>query len=228
MSLLYIVSESGNDAVFYALCAERITGREFTPVPMENRKGDGEAAVRMQLKYALRQARAAAGGAESVCFIAALDNDRSPHEETHGLDRTRLIAQERNRANRKLWMQEMITTVLGQNPAEWPMPVALAVPVEMLESWIVRARRDAESQPTPYFSEADSELARLYYAPEAPPPQWKDLAAELQSECGHADKRAFYTQVVQELDAEALASRSESFRLFKAWLDGWPKAGPAA
>ncbi len=227
MSLLYIVSESGNDAVFYALCAERITGREFTPVPMENRKGDGEAAVRMQLKYALRQARAAAGGVEPVCFIAAMDNDRSPHEETHGLDRTCLIAQERGRANRKLWMQEMIDTVLGQNRALWPMPVALAVPVEMIESWIFRARRDAEPQPMPYFSEADSARARLYYAPAEPPPQWKDLVAELQSECGHADKRAFYTQVAQELDAETLAARSESFRLFKAWLDEWPKVAPA-
>ena len=64
MSLLYIVSESGNDAFFYALGAARITGREFTPVPMENRKGDGVEAVKVQLKYALRQARAAARGAD--------------------------------------------------------------------------------------------------------------------------------------------------------------------
>ena len=104
------------------------------------------------------------------------------------------------------------------------MPVALAVPVEMIESWIVRARREAEPQPTPYFSKADSDRAHLYYAPTSPPPQWKDLAAIEQERCGHEDKLAFYEQVVRELDADAMAAKSLSFRMFKEWLDAWPRA----
>ena len=204
MSLLYIVSESGNDAFLYALLAERFAGRAFTPVPLENRKGDGVEAAKLHLKYALRQARAAAGGAEPVCFLAAIDNDRSPHDEKHGLDRTRLIAQEQRRPSRIGWLLAAVETVLGQNRAAWPMPVALAVPVEMIESWIVRARRDTEPQPMPYFSEADSDRARLYYAPTTPPPQWKDLAVIEQEKCGHEDILAFYEQVVRELDADAL------------------------
>ena len=203
MSLLYIVSESGNDAFFYALGAARITGREFTPVPMENRKGDGVEAVKVQLKYALRQARAAARGVEPVCFLAAIDNDRSPHPENDTMDRARLVPQEQKRASRMEWMLATVEAVLGQNRNVWPLPVALAVPVEMIEAWIVRARREAEPQPTP---------------------QWKELAAEEEKQSGHTDRLAFYELVVRELDADALAARSLSFRMFKEWLDAWPRA----
>lgn len=228
MSLLYVVSESRNDAFFYALCAARIAGCEFTPVPMENRKGDGVEAVKVQLKYALRQARAAARGAEPVCFLAAIDNDRSPHPENDPLDRARLVSQEQKRASRMEWMLATVEAVLGQNRNVWPLQVALAVPVEMIEAWIVRARRAAEPQPTPHFSNADSDRARRYYAPSAPPPQWKDLAAEDEKQCGNTDRLAFYEQVVRELDADALAARSLSFRMFREWLDAWPHAAVPA
>ena len=227
MSILYLVSESDNDAVFYALCAEKLTGNAYEPVPLKNRKGDGVAAVKSQLRYALRGARAAARGSEPVAFIAAIDNDRAPHGENNslppggtGLDRAKLIEKERARENRLAWMTAIVEGVLGQNRTAWPMAVALAVPVEMIESWIVRARREQPPQPTPHFSKADTDRARSYHAPSAPPPQWKDLAAVEQ---GGMDKRDFHTRVVKELDADALAGRSLSFRMFKEWLDGWPR-----
>ena len=95
----------------------------------------------------------------------------------------------------------------------------------MIESWIIRARRDTEPQPMPHFSRAESEGARLYYKPSAPPPQWKDLAAV---ERGEMDVTAFYEKVVRELAADALAARSLSFRMFKAWLDAWPRPTASA
>ena len=140
------------------------------------------------------------------------------------MDRARLVPQEQKRASRMEWMLATVEAVLGQNRNAWPLPVALAVPVEMIEAWIVRARREAEPQPTPHFSKADSDRARLYYAPAAPPPQWKELAAEEEKQCGHSDGLAFYEQVVRELDADALAARSLSFQMFKEWLDAWPRA----
>ena len=224
MSLLYVVSESDADAFLYALCAEKFTGCAFTLSVMKNRKGDGVDAVNRQLKYALILARAAAGGTETVCFIGAMDNDRAPHEENVALVRAQLVPKEQARENRSAWMLGTVEGVLGQNRDAWPLHVALAVPVEMIEAWIVRARREAEPQPTPHFSKADSERARRYYEPSAPPPQWKDLAAEEEKQCGHTDRLAFYEQVVRELDADALAARSLSFRMFKEWLDAWPRA----
>jgi len=228
MSLLYLVSESDNDAFFYALCAEKLTGNLFEPVPLKNRKGAGVSAVRKQLRYALLGARAAAGGAEPVAFIAAMDNDRAPHPENAalppmgtGLDRARLSEEERGRASRLDWLEQLVMEVLTPNREAWPLWVALAVPVEMIESWIVRAPREHPPQPTPHFSLAESERARIYYAPAAPPPQWKDLAA---IEKGDTDQRDFYARVVHELDAATLATRSLSFRMFKEWLDRWPQA----
>ena len=227
MSVLYLVSESDNDAVFYALCAEKLTGNLFEAVPLKNRKGDGVAAVKSQLRYALIGARAAACGSQPVAFIAAMDNDRAPHGENSspppggaGLDRAKLTEKERARENRLAWMTATVEGVLGQNRNAWPLQVAIAVPVEMIESWIVRARREQPPQPMPHFSKADSDRARSYHAPSAPPPQWKDLAAEEQ---GDMDKRDFYARVVKELDADALAGRSLSFRMFKEWLDRWPR-----
>ena len=52
MSLLYVVSESDHDAQFYALCAEKLTGRAFVLVAMKNRNGDGVHTVKTQIKYA--------------------------------------------------------------------------------------------------------------------------------------------------------------------------------
>lgn len=235
MNLLYLVTESDYDAVFYALCAEKLTRISFEPVPLKNRKGDGVAAVKKQLRYALRGARAAAGGAEPVAFIAAIDNDRAPHPENAapppagtGLDRARLNEKERERAGRLEWIEQVVVEVLSGNRNAWPLWVGLAVPVEMIESWIVRSRSEHPPQPTPHFSKADSERARIYYAPSAPPPQWKDLDAAVREQCGHADKLAFYEQVVREMDAEALAARSLSFRMFKEWLDVWPKGDASA
>ena len=232
MSILYVVSESDNDAVFYALCAEKLTGRTFSLSSMKNRKGDGVEAVKLQLKYAVKMVRNAARGGEQVSFIAAMDNDRAPHAENTaqpgatgtGLDRARLTLKERNRAARLAWMIITVESVLGINRAAWGFPIALAVPVEMLESWIVRARRPEQPQPMPHFSKADSDRARQYYRPTEPPPQWKDLIA---TEKGGEEMRDFLARVVRELDAEALAGRSPSFRMFKDWLDAWPRASIA-
>lgn len=224
MSLLYIVAESGADAAFYALCAARITGREFTPIPLENRRADGVERVKLQLKYALKQARGAASGGQSVCFIAAMDNDRAPHPENAALDRKKLSRKDRDESNRAEWMRELVASVLGQNTNAWPLPVAIAVPVEMLEAWVYRAVSPTDPQPMPLFARADSESARAYYSQSATPPQWKDIVAEKQSQMGISDKRAFQEMAARELDAVALAARSLSFRMFKEWLDQWPKA----
>ena len=126
MTLLYLVTESDNDAVFYTLCAKKLTGIPYDPVPLKNRKGDGVSAVKEQLHRALLAARAAAGSSQPVAFIAAIDNDRAPHDEhgaqqiandagrrtATGLDRQKLIRAERDRPKRLEWMMTAIEKVL--------------------------------------------------------------------------------------------------------------------
>jgi len=233
MSLLYLAGESELDEDFYAACAEKLTGQDFNWIRLRNRKGAGLDAVRRQMKNAVVMARAAAGGAEPVAFIAAMDNDRAPHPENEvhppgtGLDRSRLIPEERELESRLEWMTAVVEGVLGQNRKAWPIDVALAVPVEMIESWIVRSRQVQQPQPTPHFSRADSDQARMYYHPSAPPPQWKDLADDEQRRSERTDKRDFHLEVATNLDVDALAGRSVSFQMFKVWLDGWKTVAPA-
>lgn len=223
MRQLFLVAESPTDAAVFAALAMRVRGETMAPVPFRNRCGDGFDAVKRQLRYALVQARAAAGSGD-VALLAACDNDRSPHpENATTLDRRRLPLDEQARGSRRDWMLTEVERVFGANRARWPLPLALAVPVEMLECWIMRSVR-AEPQPPRHFSRAESESARRFYHPSPAPPQWKDLCDEEQAARGLPDRYALFLQVAQQLDPAALAARSRSFAEFKEWLDAWPAA----
>lgn len=233
MSLLYLAGESEADEDFYASCAEKLTGCVFDRIRLRNRKGSGVDAVQKQMKNALAMAIAAAGGQEPAFFLAAMDNDRAPHPENQkrrpegtGLERAKLTGNERNLESRYEWMKTTVEEKRKSKPTNSPLHVALAVPVEMLEAWIVRVLRDEQPMPMPHFSHSDSQGVREYYEEDfgVCPPQWKDLAAEEQTKSGCATKRDFYEHVVNRLDAEALAQRSLSFKMFKDWLDQWPRA----
>lgn len=226
MSLLYLVTESDRDAIFYQKCAERFGGRQFSWCrPLRNRKGDGSEAVRQQLKFALMQARQAAGGEEEVCFIAAIDNDRAPHAENHAtLDRSKLSPPERDRAPRLDWMMAVITGVMGQDRAQWMLRIAAAVPVEMLESWTVKAlNADQPGGPMPRFSWQHQQRASEYYRPIKPPLQWKDLENGAREACAHVDDEGFYEHVVHVIAAhpQALRAKSPSFEHFHDQLAAW-------
>lgn len=225
MKLLYVVAESDYDAYFYALCAELFTGHRYEPVVIKSRKRTGTSAVQNLMLGNLRKARGQASAGADVSFIAGIDNDRSPHAENDAMDRGRLSEAERTRPSRRDWMLEVVEKTLGADRKAWPLPVALAVPVEMIESWIVRAVRADDFQPARYFSRQDSQRARQFYEPLSPPPQWKDLADELQENSGLKNKRDFYFHIAVTMDAAAVAQRSLSFQDFKETLDGWPKPG---
>ena len=226
MKLLYIVSESDNDATYYAMCADLVTGNQYEVVGIKSRKRRGYPAVQALLDGNLRRAHGEANMGSDVSFIVGIDNDRSPSEENAGIDRSKLNEEERNRTSRLAWMSAIFEDVLGANRNAWPLPVAMAVPVEMIESWLVRALRNQELQPARYFSRADSLRAREFYRPLNPPPQWKDLAEEEHANTQIGTKPEFYLHVLTSCPLESLAERSLSFRMFKQWLDTWPKALP--
>ena len=224
MKRLYIVSESDNDAAFYAMCADLVTGNRYEVDAIKSRKRRGYQAVQALLDGNLRRARGEANEGSDVSFLVGIDNDRSPSEENTGMDRSKLNEEERNRPSRLAWMSAIFEDVLGANRDAWPLPVAMAVPVEMIESWLVRALRNSELQPARYFSRADSLRAREFYHPLAPPPQWKDLAEEAQANVQIPNKPEFYLHVMTSCGPlESLAERSLSFRMFKEQLDAWPK-----
>ncbi|HYF34448.1 MAG TPA: hypothetical protein VD994_04085 [Prosthecobacter sp.] len=222
MSLLYIVAESDRDALFYTLCAEVVTGRGYTLHSLRNRKGEGEAAVRRQMRYALQQAKSAAAAGD-VYFVASIDNDRAPHPENEQrLLRTQLIRKERERRSRLEWLDETLAEKLGSDPAVWTLPLAIAIPVEMIESWIIQILEpDADQRALPFFSLADTDRARAYYGRPDPPAQCKDRCEEHQQRLAQVDREDFLVAVAVQLNPDALAARCRSFALFKEGLDGW-------
>jgi hypothetical protein len=224
MKFLYVVSEDDNDASFFAMCADLVTGHRYEVIAIRSRKRRGYNAVQTLLEGNLRRAAGEANAGSDVSFLVGIDNDRSPHPENAGMDRSKLIDEEKNRQSRLEWVSKVIKDVLGVDRDAWPLPVAIAVPVEMLESWLVRALRDLELQPSRHFSRSDSLRARQFYHPLAPPPQWKDLAELEQSNARILGKQEFYLHALTACSLESWAARSVSFRMFKEWLDRWPKA----
>lgn len=226
MNVLYIAAESDQDADFYKLCAERVTELGFADDLVETlrvRKRSGVDAVRRFLRDQFRVARSRAMAGESVYFIASMDNDRAPHPENEQrLSRVALCEEEMQRPSRLDWITQTATSMLGENPAAWAVKTAFAVPVEMIESWIIQIHEPAlDEKALPHFSKADTERARLYYKRPDPPEQCKDRVKRLHEQSGHTRKDDFYLATVLALEAENLAKRCHSFAVFKKGLDSW-------
>lgn len=228
MNVLYIAAESDLDAGFYKLCAERVTGLGFADDLVETlrvRKRSGVDAVKKFLRDQLRVAHSRAKAGEAVHFIASMDNDRAPHPENEKrLSRSALCEEEQERQSRLEWIKQAAISVLGENAIVWPVKVAFAVPVEMIESWIIQILdSELDEKALPHFSLADSQRARLYYNRPDPPEQCKDRVKTLHEQSGLASRDEFYLSVVLAMEPDHLASRCHSFAIFKQGLDGWIK-----
>src|SRR6185369_8183672 len=118
-----------------------------------------------------------------------------------------------------------LKTILGQDRAEWSVPVAVAIPVEMIESWLLLIACGGQAHELPRFARQDSERARRFHHPTPPPPQLKDRRDSVRAEEGFLDKDEWVLHLIfNKLEPVDLAKRSPSFGLFKQWLDSWPRA----
>jgi hypothetical protein len=225
MKTLYILTEDDSDSLFYEACAERITGWKFNTTCRRVR-GRGLSGVRKSLKIALGEIRRMATGS-GVCFLLAMDNDRAPHAEAmeealSGQRRSRLSGQDAHQNDRYAACLSDLTKHLGVNRAEWKTPVAVAVPVEMIESWLLLIARDLGSAELPRFAWEHSASAQAFHHPAKPGPQLKDLRDRVRLEDGFGDPNDWLLHLaLEKMQPEKLAEKSRSFALFKEWLDGW-------
>ena len=114
----------------------------------------------------------------------------------------------------------MVTDALGPDRGTWPVDVAVAMPVEMIESWVLLLC-DPQRPTLPLFAEAIQSSA-LAYCGATPPPQLKDLckaeAAAIQKPLDE------YFWHAAEQDIEATIAVSPSFRMFVEELRQWRRA----
>lgn len=221
MAFLWLLSESDNDDAFYKACVEQLTGKTLELVSRRLRRGGGIAKWRRFSRLMLQQIQYS-GYVEETFFLIALDNDRSPVHPTHER-RPGLSNREQQKTCRFCEIDDVIQRILGKRH-EWKIPGAIAVPVEMLESWLLlicdgeKYQREASLPP---FARKDQPLARDFYAPRNPPDQLKDLCLLEKQERGIDTALEFVAYCAGRLDPDDLAACAPSFALFKRQVDSW-------
>lgn len=218
MAYLYLLSESKNDDAFFKSCVERLTGKTVELLLIRLRKGGGLRELRSKSRILLGQIKHT-GFVEETFFLIALDNDRSPIHPDHE-PRLRLSERERQKVCRYCEVGSVIQSILGERD-QWPIPGAIAVPVEMLESWLLLICKGEKHQDElPLFAKKDGKLARNFYKPKKPPDQLKDLCDIEKKKLG-MDTVSFIDYCAGRLDPDDLAERAPSFALFKGQVDSW-------
>lgn len=223
MSYLYLLTEDDNDDLFFLACLEQLTGKHFEPLPIKRRKGGGIKAVRSQLPFVVQNIQRT-GRVDETYFVIVVDNDRSPLHPSHEL-RQDLSKPEQGKQCRICELEEVVEAILGEDRTQWPIAGAIAVPVEMLESWLLLiCHPDWEQAHLPFFARKHG-LATQYHQNEPVPDQLKELVHQaqntLQEEGIITSKGEFYLHCGLNLDAEHLAKVSRSFDYFKSQVDDW-------
>jgi hypothetical protein len=139
MASLFIVAESERDELFYDLLAEKAARRAFerperARLPQGSNWKTAIAAARLLLrKFGYITS------AQEMAIIIAVDNDRAPgHPGSTPLSRP-LVGVDRKKTPRYPAVMKILSDALGPSRKSWPVDVAVAVPVEMIESWVLVA-----------------------------------------------------------------------------------------
>lgn len=217
MKLMHILSESDADAFFYERIAERVTGARFIPCDIRLRKGDGESKVRASIKLLLSRFPKNTPRPDSALLLA-LDNDRCPDHPGASAYSRPLTSAERRRASRWKIIQDAMLARWGDNRRVWPVDVAVAVPVEMIESWILLLLNPTRG-PLPLHSSKTDRTAIVFHHPQSPGPQLKDLAADEARQKNLSMHDLMMSAA--ECDLEALENASPSFKMFVEDLRNW-------
>lgn len=224
-NFIYILSESDNDDVFYNLCVEQIKGETYKLISRRLRPGGGISQVRKYLPILLKDIRYT-GKVENTFFVIALDNDRSPAHPAHQQipNINKIPKKERRKTCRFCDLEKTTREILGADRDTWPVKGAIAVPVQMLESWLLLIcnRGEYENEASlPIFVWKSMPLAKMYYAPKQPESQLKDLVGLEKKKLEINSSEDFCLYCIEQLMPDELALVSPSFSLFMGQLEGW-------
>ncbi|MEM9275339.1 MAG: hypothetical protein AAGA80_20595 [Cyanobacteria bacterium P01_F01_bin.143] len=223
-SLLYLLTEDDNDDLFFELCAERIRGKSFCPVePRRIRKNGGIGEVRKKLPAFLNDIKKSAG--MDAYFIIALDNDRAPEylfDDNQKPIQKKIPGLSKRDASKQCRFREIekrIQELWGYDRSKWPAKGAIAVPVQMLESWILIALDPSCAEDLPIFAEKSQSSAKKFYSG-SPPDQLKDLCDQYRYQKNMV-KGEFVLDVARNMDLDEVAQASCSFAQFRNQVITW-------
>lgn len=211
MNYLYLLTEDDNDDLFFEACLEKLTGLSFhlDSTRRRLRKDAGITETRRMLRLVLQEL-SHIGQQGNIYLVVTVDNDRAaihPHHDA----RNDLHTVEKPKSCRFCELQQEIVAAWGSDPVHWPIKAAIAVPVEMLESWLLLICGH-QPETLPIFADKTQSLATRYYAPHQPPDQLKDCCHVEMRQVALSSKGEFYLDcVANRLDPDRLATQSPSF-----------------
>jgi hypothetical protein len=212
MATVYLLSEDDFDEQVYVFVLEGLLSSRVEPVPLRLRRGGGLGEVRKKLPLLLKIIQRT-GSQEGMRFVVGIDNDRAVEHPTHEAK-----PYSKSEPCRHCGLTDAIH---AEMPDGWLIPGAIAVPVQMIEAWLLLMHapekyRDEASLPACPWR--DRPAARSVYGDD-PPPQLKDL---FDAERGASSKADFALECVLKLDATDLAARSPSFARLRDAVTTWP------
>lgn len=215
---LYLLCEGEVDEMFYERLAERVTGLSFSIVEeYRYRRGDNWKSVLAHARILLDKLQHWTEK-QDVAVIIAVDNDRAPAHPGNLTPDHLLPAKDREKAPRYVELRQLLAKKFGDDPGDWPLDVAVAMPVEMIESWLLLLLEPNRAEP-PLFAEADSASAQAHHQGK-PPPQLKDLR-DAAARARQLTRFDLFWEGADQGDLDQLALRSPSFALFTADLRSW-------
>ena len=214
---LHLLAESDRDAFFYERLCERLSDLSFATFEIRPRLGSNWASVLVQARLLLERFRPISPPQQIVVLIA-VDNDRAAGHPGGRIYPRPLPGADRRKEPRYQKLEQMVNENLGPDPGSRNVQAILAVPVEMVESWILLSLNPSlQDDDLPLFSEADSAMAREYFGRDVPP-QLKDLrkAEEAARKLGQTD---LFWLAADKADLDQLKTRSPSFALFRKQVE---------
>jgi hypothetical protein len=226
---LYILAEGEPDELFYERLTERISGQTFCrPEEFRVRSGSNWKTVQAAAKLLLNRFRNYQTK-QQIAILISLDNDRAPGHPGGRIYPRVLPELDRKKEPRFGKMQELISSTLGSSAKARNVQVAVAMPVEMVESWLLLLLdKTLKQDDLPPFAKASDTLPCAYYGA-VPPPQLKDLRSEKQQSLD-VDQTELFFGAANSGDLDLLATQSISFCVFqddvRAWVDELDSPSP--
>lgn len=215
---LYILCEGERNEMFYGRICERITGLTYEqPLDFRVRQGSNWKTALAASQLLINRFKHWPEP-QDVAVIIAVDNDRAPGHPGSVPASKPLPVMDRKKAPRYPELVKLVDESLGADPAKRAVDVALAVPVEMIESWLL-VLLNPDCGDLPIFSEI-SPITHQYYQGKKPPCQLKELRETEAKRLG-LDADSLFLHAADTGDLDKLATRSQSFALFRQDLLAW-------
>ena len=218
--LLYILSEDPNDTDFYDLLVRKLLPEyqfQLVPFRITNKVGHKNVTqgIRRLLSILKRQ------NVSNTFLVISVDNDRRKIHPTHHV-LPQPPSSDAGKDCRFCELNRAVQDIWGKDISNYPAKYAFAIPVQMLESWLLQMSKNTyQEEMLPPFDEKDATISKTYYKTENPPKQLKDLWQQFKDEQALTTKEEGLLSAIESLNLNQMLQQSPSFAQFHQQIQNW-------